>query len=162
MDLDGRAFTKRGNALVPSDVAADELMASLPAEGEVLIRVARPRSVIHHRWFFALLRLTIDATGKRDVWPTEENLLDALKLAVGHVDTVASIDGEIMLIPKSIAFGSMSQDEFARFVRRCAWVIFDHFGVDVEELMAEVDREQRTKLVQKLHLRQKRDVDAAA
>lgn len=128
-------------------------MATIPQKREVIVEIRRPRHPEHHRWFFALLRLTITATGKEDVWPDENNLLDALKLRVGHVRTVVTVTGEIQLVPDSISFASMEQDKFARFVNRCVWVIFDHFHVDAEALMAEVDRQQRTKLVQKLKLK---------
>lgn len=151
-DLEGRCFVRQGNALLPADIAADEWLATVPQKREIVVDLRRPRHPEHHRWFFALMRLTIAATGKQDVWPDEKALLNGLKLAVGHVDMVADLDGIIHLIPKSISFASMPQDEFARFVRRCCWVIFDHFGVDTETMMAEVDREQRTKLVGKLKL----------
>lgn len=159
MDLDGRCFARQGNALVPADIAAVEWMATIPQKREVLVEIRRPRSPLFHRWFFVLLKLTIDATGSRAIWPTEENLLNALKLEVGHVEDVVRFDGTIERRAKSIAFASMTHDEFARFVRRCCWVIFDHFGVDTELLMAEVDAEQRTKLVTKLKLNRRGEAD---
>lgn len=160
-DLDGRCFARQGNALVPADVAADEYLAGIPQKREVIVQIRRPRSPEHHRWFFALLRLVLDATNARDTWPNEEAFLQGLKISVGHVDTVVSMDGEITLVPKSINFASMDQDAFARFVRRCAWVIEEHFKVDPVAMMDVVDKEQRVKLAPPIPRASKADVEDA-
>lgn len=158
-DLDGRCFVRDGNALRPADVAASEWLGDIPLKREVIIEARFPRSPQFHRWFFALLTLVLDGAGLREKWPTPDFFLDALKLAVGHVKTVVTLDGEVELHPDSIAIPSLSGDKFARFVRRVCWVIHDRYGLDTELLMAEVDAEQRTKLVTKLKLNRKPEAD---
>jgi hypothetical protein len=139
-DLDARAFTRRGNALVPSDIHADELVTDIPEGREVLVSVRRARSVQHHRRFFAMLHKVCEATG---MWQDPEELLDAVKLATGHVRRMQRLDGEVILVPKSINFASMPQDVFKRFERRAVWVLAEATGIDPEALMAETDATQR-------------------
>jgi hypothetical protein len=142
MDLDGRAFKRVGNALVPVDFAADELVASLPEGKEVLVVVRRARSVAHHRWFFALLRVVVDNTEAR--WLDEEQLLNDLKLSVGHFSTSINLmTGEEHLVPRSISFASMEQGAFWRFTNRCLWVLGTKvLHIDPAVLMAEVSSKQ--------------------
>lgn len=139
-DLDGRCFVKKGGALVPADFAADELLAELTEGKEVVITIRRPRSPPHHRFFFALLRKVCEATGR---WHDEDELLDALKLATGHVRRVQRMDGEVILMPRSINFASMPEGPFARFKKRALWVIGQATGIDPETLMEETDKTQR-------------------
>lgn len=140
-DLEGRCFVKKGNALRPADFAADEFMAAIPDGKEVTVIVRRPRSAIHHRWFFALLRKVCENTG---LWASEEELLSALKLATGHCDRQMTLDGSVYLVPKSIAFSSLSEDEFNIFKERCLHLLATKvLGCDPATLLEEVDKTQR-------------------
>lgn len=140
-DLEGRAFTKKGRTLVPSDFAAEEMLADLPEGREVLITIRRARSVQHHRFFFSMLRLVVSNT---DRWQTEDDLLDDLKLATGHVRRRAcGITGKPLIIPDSINFASMPQDPFRRFVNRCVYVLSQALGWNPEDLMRETEATQR-------------------
>jgi hypothetical protein len=139
-DLDGRCFVKKDGKLVPADFAADELLAEIPEGKEVVITIRRPRSPLHHRWFFACLRKVCEATGR---WHDEDELLDAVKLATGHVRRVQRLDGEVLILPRSINFASMPEGPFTRFKKRAMWVIGQATGVDPETLMEETDKTQR-------------------
>lgn len=141
-DLDGRAFTRRGNSLVPSDFAADELLHSIPEGKEVMVTIRRPRSVMHQRWFFALLRIVCENTGH--LWYDESDLLDALKRAVGYTEHCMDIDGSSYERPKSISFSTLSEDEFRIFKDKCLDVLATKvLGCDPVELMNEVDSTQK-------------------
>jgi hypothetical protein len=135
-DLDGRCFIRRGDTFVPADFVAQEWMRDLVKDGgEIILTGRKPRNPKHHRWFFAMLRIVCRATGR---WEDEDELLDALKLAVGHVRSVETLAGEIIRLPRSIAFAALGQDAFARFVKRCLYVLNVHTGIDPEDLMREV------------------------
>ena len=133
-DLDGRAFVRRGNALYPVDVHADEFLASLPEGKEMLVTIRRPRSPHHHRWWFALLHKVVSNSER---WNDEEELLDVLKIAVGHTKPVELLDGTIYRLPKSISFSSMGEDVFQRFTKRALYVLGKMTGIDPETLMEE-------------------------
>lgn len=138
-DLEARCFVRRGGHLVPADIHADAMMQSIPDGKEILVLVHVPRSAKHHRWFFAMLHKVCQAV---DDWHDEEELLDALKHAVGHVEIRRKLTGEFYKRVKSIAFGAMGEDKFRRFVARCMYVLHEHFGIDAQALMEEVNREQ--------------------
>jgi hypothetical protein len=142
MDLEARAFVKRNGALWPSDEAADEYLAAIPDGREVLVRANRPRSVPHHRWFFALLRKVVRA---EDQWADEEDLLDDLKDATGHVQAgrINPLTGQPRRKTRSINFASMGEDKFRRFKDRCIYVLCKRLGYDPLVLMEEVDATQR-------------------
>lgn len=74
---------------------------------------ASPRNPKHHRKFMALLQLI---TENSETYNTVEKALVAVKLCTGHFDLMADpTTGEIIRIPKSIAFESMPQEEFDLF-----------------------------------------------
>jgi hypothetical protein len=140
-DLDARCFIKKGNSLVPADFAAEEFLDGIPSGREILVSVRRARSPQHHRWFFALLRKVVDNT---DRWASEEELLDDLKIACGHVTKRVNIlTGEVSLVARSINFASLPEDPFRRFKDRALFVLGKVLGVDPLSLMDEVEATQR-------------------
>lgn len=140
-DLSARCFVRKGNALVPADFAADEFLREIGEGREVMISVRKARSPQHHRFFFAMLRKVCENS---DQWPSEEALLDDLKIAVGHREThVNSLTGETAVRAKSINFASMEEFAFRRFVKRCCFVLAKAIGVDPQSLMEEADQTQR-------------------
>lgn len=140
-DLDGRNFLRRGNTLVPADLAAEEFLSEIADGREVMVTVRKARSPQHHRWFFALLR---KAAENSDDFGSEDELLDALKLATGHCERRMKLDGSMYLAPKSINFASMDQTAFKRFYNRCAFLLATKIlGCTPEELMGEIDATQR-------------------
>jgi hypothetical protein len=137
--VNARNFMRRGLALVPVDHAALEWVEALPFGREVLVTIQRPRSPEHHRWYFAMLYKVVKATGS---WGSEGELLDALKLELGHSETRCNMYGSPYQAPKSISFAKMGQDEFRSFAERSMEVIALATGIDPEELMREVVAEQ--------------------
>lgn len=112
----------------------------LPEGREAVMSARLPRSPNFHRWFFAMLRKVIEATGDR--WPREENLLDDLKFATGYYTVREDFEGTPYRKPDSISFASMDEDTFKEFVRKCFDVIVLKTGVDPEVLMDAVEEEQ--------------------
>jgi len=137
--LEARAFTRKGNTLVPADIHADELLAGIPESKEVLVTIRRPRSIDHHKFFFAMLAKVVKSSKFGDV----DELLDAIKLIVGHADMRMNMDGTFQLRPRSIDFASMDEEAFKRFKKRALWAISTHLGINAEALMEEVDADQR-------------------
>lgn len=86
-DLEGRCFVVRehpggGKYLSPSDIHADESITNIKAGTEVIMTLRRPRNPEHHKKFFAMLKFVVFHTDNR--WADVEELLESLKLAVGH------------------------------------------------------------------------------
>ncbi len=77
------------------------------------IEASTPRHGKHHRKFFALLQLVAENS---ETYDTAEKALVAVKLIVGHFEPAIHPEtGELVQIPKSIAFESMDQDQFDVF-----------------------------------------------
>lgn len=131
---------KRFGALRPSDKAAEEWFASVP-DGETLKAfIKRPRNVRMHNLYFALVGLVYDNLPEGR-YQTFEQFHTALKVALGHCDTVICRDGSVAYIPKSISFAKMGQDEFAAFFDNVIAMVIKHFlpGVSDAELRREVE-----------------------
>lgn len=140
MDLDGMSFVKRGSALVPADWRAEEWIAKLKPNAEVLISGRRPRNPKHHRLLFALLKVATDNAPEGSPWKTTDALLDALKLATGLSTPVQSfVTGEIHFVPKSISFAAMDQDAFAAWFEIAVDILAnDLLGTAPGELRREI------------------------
>lgn len=131
-DLEARAFRRKGKALVPSDLHAEEFLDDIKDGTEVLVSIRKARSVEHHRFFFAKLKAIVDVTGR---WGDVEELLDDLKLATRHVEKRQNvITGQYFMRPRSISFASLGQAAFRRFDDRCNYVLAEA-GIDVGEIV---------------------------
>ena len=67
--------------------------------------------------------------------PTPEKVSNDLKIALGHVDTHVDRMGDIHLIPKSIAFESMSQEEFDQLFKAAIQVISGWLAASLTDVM---------------------------
>jgi len=140
-DLDGFAFIRRAGALVPADVHADEFLGSLKEGREVLLSARKARSVQQHRLFFGLLAKVVDNS---EDFQTVEELLDAVKIATGHVERRMTLDGAVYLAPRSINFASMPQDKFRAFFDRAVFLLATRvLRCAPEELLGEVVGHER-------------------
>lgn len=139
VDLNGFGFIRRGDKLVPADLHAEEFLRSIPDGKEIIIDHRNVRSPEFHRWFFAMLHKVVEATGR---WPDTTQALEAVKLAVGHVEYIRKVGSdELYERTKSIAIGSLSGSKFKRFVNRTLDVLA-FIGIDGEKLMEETDAAQ--------------------
>lgn len=133
-DLNGRLFERRGNYLVPADLAAEEMVLSLTEGKKILMDFRKPRHPENHAHMFLIFR---KACEHLEHYPDEETLLDAIKMAINHVRPVKKTNGEIIFLPKSINFASMSEDAFQRFKNRALYVLGQLLGVDPVTLLKE-------------------------
>ena len=128
--------------LYGSDRATNERLNKLK-DGDVITAIARkPRHPKHHAKLFAMLNLVWESTVVQDRYPKVENLLDALKLAMGHTEPVMLPDGTVAQKIKSIAFESMDQSAFEEFYDQAVEIIATRLvpHLDREELKREVER----------------------
>ena len=128
---------RAGEALFPVSADGAELLQNVSDSRDVKVIIKQARHPEHHRKFFALLSRVQENCDER--FPTIEVLLVGLKYATGHVDTIKTEKGTF-LIPRSIDFANMSQDEFGLFYQRCIEVICDQIlpGLDDADLEREL------------------------
>jgi hypothetical protein len=107
---------KVSGGLLPANAAEAEKLHSFKAGAGVRCKVTRVRNYQFLKKYFALLNLAYD------YWEPEENLVgeknferfrsDVIILA-GFYEAYVRVDGSTRIEPKSISFGSMSEDEFS-------------------------------------------------
>jgi len=102
-------------ALIPADGISAESLSQLPHEEVFKVVLTRPRSIGHHRKFFALIRALYDSLPDKSGYPTMDNFLTAIKIGIGHIDMYETASGAKYPVPKSISFANMQQDEFNQF-----------------------------------------------
>lgn len=125
-------------ALRPIDAMGEEALADIPQNELVRVTIKRPRNVQHHRKFFALINAIFP---HQTLYPTEEALLAAMKVALGFGQQVKLPDGRVIVIPRSISFAKMDQKSFAEFYDRALTLILTRIlpGVNKKDLQREVD-----------------------
>lgn len=132
------AFLRRQmGALRPIDAVGEQVLADIPPGEIVRVTIRRPRNVQHHRKFFALLNAIYP---HQDLYPSEETLLAAIKVALGYGESVKLPDGRTIIVPSSISFAKMDQRAFEGFYDRALTLILTKIlpGVDRADLEREV------------------------
>jgi hypothetical protein len=118
----------------PHDEAAVKQHSKFPVGVLVGAKIARSRSIQHHRLYWKVLQTAVEATGK---WETAEALHQALKVATGRIEIVRLMDGRLIKIPQSTSFDEMPQDEFTAYCTDAFRILSDCIGVPVEQLLEE-------------------------
>ena len=127
-------FRRVGNALHPVGRHAHEVLGKLPDGRDVMVEVWRPRNPQHHRKLFAILRAVVANT---EQFVNADALLRAIKMMAGYTEPMMQMDGTFIFVPQSIAFESMSQDEFAEFFDRAMDVIEERWPGLLEAILAD-------------------------
>jgi hypothetical protein len=130
--------TKTLNGLVPADDEAKEVLRKFKLGDTLRAEVKKPRNYQHHKMFFALLTMTFE---NQDSYKSFEHFRKAVLIEAGHVDEIITLDGEIVLIPKSIDYSTLDEIEFSKVFNEamavCARILGD---LDLYELEQEVMR----------------------
>ena len=129
---------KRLGSLFPVDQIGEDCLRKIKTDDLVQVEVRRPRNIQHHRKFFALLVLVHENQSR---YASVEELLDAIKVHVGHCETMFLRDGTEVKRPKSIAFHKMNQYEFDDFYKRVLDVVASEIipGIQKDDLRREVE-----------------------
>lgn len=101
-----------GYYIAPADAQADDALLRIPLGKPFTIRLWRERSHEQNSLYWQALEKVVEATGR---WHTANELHLALKVACGYVDKVMLLDGRLVLVPGSIAFDRMNQEEAQKF-----------------------------------------------
>ena len=105
--------------LAPADQQAVDWIAKLKLGQMVRAEVTKPRNPKFHRKYFALLNFAFDAwepqAKEYKGEPVQKNFdqfrRDVTILA-GYYEASYNLKGEVRLLPKSISFANMNEDEF--------------------------------------------------
>ena len=114
-------FRRRNKTLVPNGDDACVIVEGIPENGEVLVDVRTVRSVRQLRLFWSLMTLLAENV---DHLVSKDDAAYQIKIDVGEVDWfVHRASGLKFGKPRSLAFESMPQDRFNRFMERVLFVI---------------------------------------
>ena len=102
-------------ALRPADAAAEEAIADIPNGEVVKAVITRPRNVVFHRKFFALLGVLYP---HQKFYPTLTKFRKAVQIALGYCEETKLPSGKIMVEADSIAFHKMDEVEFEQLMKR--------------------------------------------
>jgi hypothetical protein len=130
-------WRKTIGGLKPADAMAEEVWQAIPVNAEVMAEVTRPRSLGHHKKFFALLKLVYE---NQENYQSMDELLIAFKVALGHCYPVHLKTGQVAMVPKSISFAKLDQIAFNEFWDKACSLVITKFlpGVNREDLEAEI------------------------
>lgn len=152
-----------GKALEPCTKRSIEAFEGTPKNTTMLVQVKRPRNIQHHRKFFALLKIVIDAGGFNG---SEKSLLHLLKLECDEFDLLyLPYKGEYLKIPNSISFASMGQERFEKFYDKaldfcCEKLLCVPSHILETEVSHEISPTERLAIIQNAQERQSRTVAA--
>ena len=141
-ELDGRLFRRVGSHFEPNDLAAQEMLESVKDGETVVLTYKKSRSAKNLAHYHVLLRAALD---HMDQYQDTDALGDTVKLAVGHVRPIQKLDGEVILMPKSIAETAMDEDEFRRFKNRAIYILNRELGFDIVGYCEENYRRRQAK-----------------
>lgn len=115
-------------ALVPVGGYDDERLAEIADGAVVEVSVKRRRSNPQNALYWATLAKVVGAT---DAYPTSEHLHDAIKMALGFTMPIKTLDGKIVYVPDSTAFGKMDAAQFKTFFDKAVELLNKLTGTDV-------------------------------
>lgn len=126
------------SGLSPDDDAARDVLRKVKVGDVVRVEVRRPRNLSAHRRFFALVNLVYTNSEK---FPSPDVARRVLTCRAGHaLQYIIESTGEVLLIPESISFANMDQDEFDAFWQRVVKVVCEEIlpGVTEADIEAEI------------------------
>lgn len=102
-------WRRQGDVAVPVGAVSIEFLHSIKDGAEFIAETRGARNVKQLNMWWTLCQMVAD--NDRD-YETKEKASDGLKIALKHVDTFLDRDGKLHIWPKSIAFESLTQEEF--------------------------------------------------
>ena len=131
-------LTKTLTGFVPADEQARQAVKRWKIGETLKCNVKKPRDYTNHKRYFALLNLTYE---NQEKYHNFEMFRKAVQIAAGHVDELITLDGEVVLIPRSIDYTTLDELQFgivfAETMAVCAKILGD---LKLHELEQEVMR----------------------
>jgi len=126
----------------PADEPSAEIARKFKVGETYRAEVKKPRSYRHHCLIFALLSLTYEnlPEGLEGRYASFDQFRQAVAIAAGHVQELITLDGEILLQPKSVAYDSLDQAAFEKVAAAMMSVCAKILDVSEPELAGEVSR----------------------
>lgn len=124
---------RRGETLVGEMQMDRDRIAELPAGDRVKLHFSTGRVPSRLRFYWAFLRDVVEAT---ECAPNAEALHELVKLETGYT-TPVKVKGYTVLVPRSVSFSAMSEEEFMQFLASAEKFIAATFGVSPKDTRGE-------------------------
>ena len=121
--------TKTG--LIPIDDESVSAFNKLRLDDEIYVDFKPRRNYKFHKKLFSMLNLI---KNNQDYYKSVDNILTECKLKAGYFDIHIGINGEQILIPKSINFYTMDEADFEEFYSSCIDTCLQLVPMGQEEL----------------------------
>ena len=133
---------RRGEFLIPQAPVDGERIRELPAGKALKVTVSQPRrSNPQLRLYWSLLGVVCE---NLDQPLKPEDLHEWVKLKMGLTTPVKQRNGEVVEVPRSVAFDKMEHGEFTAYFDRVKRLIVDHLIPGLNSVVLE--REARAML----------------
>lgn len=105
---------KTVNGIKPGDDHTEKVVRRWKLGAGYALTYKEARSLQYHRLIFGIATAVVDNAPEGSYWHGKlpEHFIKAVMLTIGCVDEIMDMNGEVHLIPKSIAFENMSDEEF--------------------------------------------------
>jgi hypothetical protein len=118
-----------GDRLIGEMEMDRETIRQFPAGQRIRVELRTGRVPSRLRFWWAFLHEVVSAT---ECCPTAEALHETVKLMCGYTTPVL-VKGMTVMVPRSISFSSMTEEEFTKFLADGLRFIADHYGVTPEQ-----------------------------
>lgn len=115
----------RNGTLVGEMQQDRDRIAELPAGERIKLQFSTGRVPSRLRFYWAFLRDVVEAT---ECCPNAEALHSLVKLETGFT-TPVKVKGYTVLVPRSVSFSSMSEEEFMQFLAGAERFIAATYGI---------------------------------
>ena len=108
---------KHGDALHPASAYDKEELDKLPQDQAMRMTLRRVRNIKFHRKYMAMVHLAYDNwpyLGEFEGYKDFDSFRKELQILAGYRYPVVKLNGDVYYQSKSIAFGNMGEDEFAK------------------------------------------------
>lgn len=123
---------RQGDKLAGEMQMDRDAIARFKAGDRIKVTLHTGRSPSRLRFYWQMLGKLVDAT---DCAPNAEALHSVIKLDLGYATPVRLKNGMTCLVPGSIAFDRMTEQEFANFLERAIKWVAENYGVTPDEIM---------------------------
>lgn len=118
-----------GSNLVGEMAADRERIAELKEGERIRVDVRTGRIPSRLRFYWAFLHQVVSAT---ECCPTAESLHETIKLCTGFTTPVL-VKNMTVMVPRSISFSSMSEEDFSKFLEAALRFVAENYGVSPED-----------------------------
>lgn len=114
-----------------------ELLSKLEVGESYLAEIKKPRNILFHRKFFALLNLFFD---NQEVHDDIDELRSDLLINIGYYKEKPNLDGEAIKIPLSISFSKMDEVEFSKMYEKSKDFIMKYLKITNEQISEQIEQ----------------------